>query len=66
MTALLTTANWSSSHWIRALRAADPDVGYKDDFDIVDWLHAAGLTLVEVVEMPANNLAFVSERATET
>lgn len=49
-----------------SLRAADPEVGYKDDFDIVDWLHAAGLTLVEVVEMPANNLAFVSERATET
>ncbi len=24
MTALLTTANWSSSHWIKALRAADP------------------------------------------
>ena len=49
-----------------SLRAADPEVGYKDDFDIVDWLHAAGLTLVEVVEMPANNLAFVSERVTET
>lgn len=49
-----------------SLQAADPEVGYKDDFDVVDWLHAAGLTLVEVVEMPANNLAFVSRRATET
>ncbi len=28
MTALLTTANWSSSHWIKALRAADPGRNY--------------------------------------
>lgn len=49
-----------------ALRAADPETGYKDDFDVIDWLHAAGLTLVDVVEMPANNLAFVSERAKES
>lgn len=37
MTALLTTANWSSSHWIRALRAADPDRTFVlhgvDDYD---------------------------------
>ena len=49
-----------------SLRASDPDVGYKDDFTTIDWLHEAGLTLVDVVEMPANNLAFVAHRAPET
>jgi SAM-dependent methyltransferase len=45
-----------------ALQAADPETGYKDDFDVIDWLHEAGLELVDVVEMPANNLAFVATR----
>ena len=45
-----------------SLRAADPETGYKDDFDVIDWLHAAGLSLVDLVEMPANNLAFVAMR----
>ncbi|MBZ0122847.1 MAG: DUF938 domain-containing protein, partial [Roseovarius sp.] len=45
-----------------ALRAADPQVGYKNDADVVDWLRAAGLRPVEVARMPANNLAFVSQR----
>ncbi|KZY36370.1 methyltransferase [Roseovarius sp. HI0049] len=49
-----------------SLRASDPEVGYKDDFTTIDWLHAAGLSLVEVVEMPANNLAFVTQRPEET
>lgn len=45
-----------------SLQAADPEVGYKNDADVVDWLQAAGLRPVEVAEMPANNLAFVSQR----
>jgi len=45
-----------------SLTAADPRIGYKDDFDVVDWLHAEGLTLLDLVEMPANNLAFIAER----
>lgn len=45
-----------------SLKAQDPAIGYKDDFDVVDWLHAAGLSLAELVEMPANNLAFVARR----
>jgi len=47
-----------------SLRAKDPDIGYKDDFDIIDTLQNAGLTLVEVNEMRANNLSFVARRAT--
>ncbi|MFO7770997.1 MAG: DUF938 domain-containing protein, partial [Roseovarius gahaiensis] len=46
-----------------SLRAQDPEIGYKDDFDVIDWLHDAGLDLVDVVEMPANNLALVSQKA---
>jgi SAM-dependent methyltransferase len=45
-----------------ALTAQDPEIGYKDDFDMIDWLHAAWLDLVDVVEMPANNLALVAKR----
>jgi SAM-dependent methyltransferase len=45
-----------------SLKAQDPAIGYKDDFDVADWLHAAGLSLTALVEMPANNLAFVARR----
>lgn len=45
-----------------ALTAQDPAIGYKDDFDVIDWLHDAGLSFVDLVEMPANNLAFVAEK----
>jgi SAM-dependent methyltransferase len=45
-----------------SLRAQDPDIGYKDDWDVIDWLHSHWLELVQVVEMPANNLAFVARR----
>lgn len=45
-----------------SLRNQDPEIGYKDDFDVIDWLHAAGLDLVDVVEMPANNLSLVTMR----
>jgi len=44
------------------LTAQDPRIGYKDDFDVIDLLHSAGLELVEVVEMPANNLALIAEK----
>lgn len=45
-----------------SLRQHDPDLGYKDDFDTIDWLQSAGLDLRHVLEMPANNLAFVTEK----
>ena len=45
-----------------SLRAQDPEIGYKDDFDVIDWMHEAGLILVDVVEMPANNLGIVARR----
>ncbi len=45
-----------------ALRAQDPQIGYKDDFDVIDWLQGNWLELAEVVEMPANNLSFIARR----
>ena len=45
-----------------SLTAADPEIGYKDDFDVIDWIHRAELELVDVVEMPANNLSFVAQK----
>ncbi|MDK3017390.1 DUF938 domain-containing protein [Pseudodonghicola flavimaris] len=44
-----------------SLIGQDPRIGYKDDFDILDLLQQAGLEIVEVIEMPANNLALVAE-----
>lgn len=44
------------------LRAADPDIGYKDDLDITNWLRDAGLSLIKTVNMPANNLAFIARK----
>ena len=46
-----------------SLRAQDPAIGYKDDWDVIDWLHGDWLELVQVMEMPANNLAFIARRA---
>ncbi len=40
----------------------DPEIGYKDDFDVMDLLQGAGLDMAEVIEMPANNLALVAEK----
>ncbi len=45
-----------------SLIAQDPEIGYKDDFDIMDLLQDAGLEMAEVIEMPANNLALVAEK----
>lgn len=45
-----------------SLRAHDPETGYKDDADVINWLHDAGLELRQAVEMPANNLALVVEK----
>ncbi|MCE8509855.1 DUF938 domain-containing protein [Ruegeria pomeroyi] len=45
-----------------ALTSEDPEIGYKDDFDTIDLMQAAGLEMAEVVEMPANNLALIAEK----
>jgi len=44
------------------LRAADRAIGYKDDLDIRHWLGDAGLSAVQTLDMPANNLCMIAER----
>ena len=45
-----------------SLIAHDPELGYKDDFDTIDWLQNSGLDMTDVIEMPANNLALVAQK----
>ncbi|MCX7567351.1 DUF938 domain-containing protein [Sulfitobacter sp. F26169L] len=42
------------------LRAADPDIGYKDDGWVIQMLTQAGLGDTVTSDMPANNLAFIA------
>jgi hypothetical protein len=56
----LTSAG--DSRFDAELRAADPTIGYKDSAAIQRWIAAAGASLVEIAQMPANNLAFVIEK----
>lgn len=46
-----------------ALQAQDADIGYKDDFDTLDMMLAAGLEVAWVIEMPANNLALLATKS---
>lgn len=45
-----------------SLVAQDPDIGYKDDFDVIEWLMDAWLDPKQVIEMPANNLTIVAQK----
>lgn len=44
------------------LRATDPQIGYKDDTLIAALLSDAGLSPIDLVEMPANNLTFIARK----
>ena len=46
----------------RSLIEADPEIGYKDDRWIFDLFKRKELKSIKVIEMPANNLAFVIEK----
>ncbi|WP_424985026.1 DUF938 domain-containing protein [Microbulbifer sp. S227A] len=45
-----------------SLRATDPEIGYKDDFDVLDWAQEAGLSPLEIIEMPANNMSIILQK----
>lgn len=45
-----------------SLRAQDPEIGYKDDWDVIDWLQGAWLDMAHAVEMPANNLLLAARK----
>ncbi|WP_171362424.1 DUF938 domain-containing protein [Ruegeria atlantica] len=46
----------------KALIQQDPEIGYKNDVDILNLFENVGLLALASVEMPANNLAFIAER----
>jgi SAM-dependent methyltransferase len=43
-----------------SLIAQNPAIGYKDDWDVIEWLQHNWLELVQVIEVPANNLCFIA------
>ena len=45
-----------------SLFECDPDIGYKDDFDILDEIEANNLSPEAIIEMPSNNLMFVAKK----
>jgi len=59
---VLTSAGDEDFH--RSLIEADPEIGYKDDQWILQLFQKQDLQVVKVVEMLANNLAFVIEQGT--
>jgi hypothetical protein len=45
----------------QSLIEADSDIGYKDDAWMLDLFRRQSLKIITILEMPANNLAFVME-----
>ena len=41
---------------------ADPDLGYKNDVDMLNLFDDAGLIHMSTKKMPANNLAFILQK----
>ena len=44
------------------LISTDPDLGYKNDIDMLDLFREAGLVHLSTNKMPANNLAFITQK----
>ncbi|MEX0280638.1 MAG: DUF938 domain-containing protein [Arenibacterium sp.] len=44
-----------------SLVTEDPEIGYKNDIDVLDWLTDAGFATPDVFDLPANNLAFCAK-----
>ena len=43
----------------KSLVNTDAEIGYKNDFNVIDWAQTAGLDAAQILEMPANNLSLV-------
>ncbi|WP_137703047.1 DUF938 domain-containing protein [Marimonas lutisalis] len=56
------TTSEGDARFHASLQAQDPEIGYKDDWDVIDWLQSAWLDMAHVVEMPANNLLFAARK----
>lgn len=47
----------------QSLVSHNPEIGYKDDFDMLEWIMEAGLDPAEAIEMPANNLCLIAVKS---
>ena len=56
----LTSKGDKSFH--NSLIQTDPDIGYKNDLEMLNLFSNSGLLHLETVEMPANNAAFVLQK----
>lgn len=56
------TTSEGDAQFHAALTAQDSEIGYKDDWDVIEWIHQNFLDLVQVIEMPANNMGFVARK----
>ena len=45
-----------------SLISTDPDLGYKNDMDMLSLFRKAGLVHLSTNKMPANNLAFITQK----
>lgn len=45
-----------------SLITQDPEIGYKDEIDVLSMTQDAGLSVVNRTEMPSNNLALIVEK----
>lgn len=46
----------------QSLITQDPNIGYKDDFDMAEWLMEVWLEPEAVLEMPSNNLCIIARK----
>ena len=58
---ILTSSGDKAFH--QSLIEADPDIGYKNNTWMLDLFHQHKLEAIKILEMPANNLAFVVEKS---
>ena len=58
---LLSSSGDKAFH--QSLIGADPDIGYKNDTWMLDIFQQQSLKTIDILEMPANNLAFVIEKS---
>ena len=49
-----------------SLIQTDPDIGYKNNLDMLTLFSFSGLLHIETIDMPANNLAFVLQKDSRT
>ena len=52
----------SDMEFHHSLINTDPDLGYKNDVDMLDLFGEAGLVHLSTKKMPANNLAFITQK----